>query len=528
MGRMMDSTLLGNWKYWGMGLAAAALTVAGCEVGPNYHQPNVQVPAEFSLATTRPTSQPTNPELAEIPTSVELRHWWTTFHDPELNSLIERAINQNLSLQNAVQVIIEARAELGISVAGLYPNVTATGQYNHSRRSNHLGSASSAAATGTTTGTTGGTTGTSGTGTSGTTSTTAATGGGGSGLEGDFWQAGFDSTWEIDVFGGLRRGVEASQATYESEIENRREVLITLLGDVATDYVQLRGLQRQVVITQENINTQKQSLDLIQTKNRAGLVADLDVTQQNAQVLTTESQLPDLEAQIHQTIHALSVLLAQEPATLETELQVDAPIPYGPAHVPPGLPSELLRRRPDIRMAERQLAAATAEIGVAEADLFPKFSLTGSLGYESSQFHQLFNIYSRYFSIGPSVSWPIFDAGAIAANIQVQNALQRQAFYNYEATVLTSFQEVEDALVTYAKEQDRRVELDEAVHEDQRAVEMTQDLYKNGLDTFLDVLTAQNTLLAGEESLTQSEQSVSTDLVSLYKALGGGWEVQPE
>jgi outer membrane protein, multidrug efflux system len=485
-------------------LMAAAFTIAGCEVGPDYHTPKLAVvPAVFSEATTRPATQPVDPQLAAVPTSDELKRWWETLHDPELNRLVDRALVSNLDLQSAVQNIRQARAQLGIAQAGLYPTIDVDGSYTHSRNSAHVGFGSSGAGGG------GG-------------------GGGGAGvkpkLEGDLYQAGFDATWEIDLFGGVRRGDEAAQATLEAAMENRNAVMITLLGEVATDYVTLRGLQRQVAITQENISTQKQTLDLIQSQNRAGLVADLDVTQQRAQMLTTQAELPDLEAQIHQTIHQLSILLALEPGALEEELETPAPIPLGPYHVPPGLPSELLRRRPDIRQAERNLAAATAEIGVATADMFPKISLTGSLGYESSQFHQLFDIYSRYFSIGPSVSWPIFDGGAILSNIEVQNALERQAFFTYESTVLTGLQEVDDSLIAYSKEQDRRAELEEAVKADQRSVEMTQDLYKNGLDTFLDVLTAQNTLLAGEQQLTLSEQSVSTDLVALYKALGGGWE----
>jgi outer membrane protein, multidrug efflux system len=498
-------------KRWGLMLLTAAL--AGCEVGPDYHAPTVPVPPTFSEATTRPTTRPA-PNLAAIPTPQQLRRWWETFDDPELNHLVDRALQTNLDLQSAVQRIREARAQLGIAQASFYPTVNALGQYNHSRRSAHLGSSSGSSSVSSTPTATG---------------TTTETGGGGSGanLEGDFYQAGFDATWEIDVFGGIRRGVEAAQATLEADVEDRRSVLITLLGDVATDYVQLRGLQQQVAITQENIATQTQTLQLIETQNRAGLVADLAVTQQRAQVLTTEAQLPDLEAEIQQTIHALSVLLAEEPAALEDELAPPAPIPFGPAHVPPGLPSELLRRRPDIREAERQLAAASAEIGVATAELYPQISLTGSYGYESSQFHQLFNLYSRYFSIGPSVSWPIFNAGSIVDNIEVQNALERQAFYTYESTVLTGLQEVDDALIVYAKEQDRRAELEEAVAADQKAVELTQSLYKNGLDTFLDVLTSQNTLLLAQESLVTSEQAVSTDLVTLYKALGGGWEVAP-
>jgi NodT family efflux transporter outer membrane factor (OMF) lipoprotein len=477
-------------------LLAAAVTIAGCEVGPNYQTPKFAVvPAVYSEATTRPTSQPADPQLAQVPTPDELKRWWETLHDPELNRLVDRALAANLDLQSAVQAIRQERAALGIAQAGLYPTIDVDGSYTHSRNSAHLGFGGSS----------GGTT-------------------GGRKLEGDLYQAGFDATWEIDVFGGVRRGDEAAQATLEAAMENRDAVMITLLGEVATDYVTLRGLQRQVAITHENISTQQQTMGLIESQNRAGLVADLDVTQQRAQLLTTQAELPDLEAQIHQTIHQLSILLALEPGALEEELETPAPIPLGPYHVPPGLPSELLRRRPDIRQAERNLASASAEIGVATADMFPKVSLTGSLGYESSQFHQLFDIYSRYFSIGPSVSWPIFDGGAILSNIEVQNALERQAFFTYESTVLTGLQEVDDALIAYSKEQDRRAELDEAVKADQRSVEMTQDLYKNGLDTFLDVLTAQNTLLAGEQQLTLSQQSVSTDLVALYKALGGGWE----
>jgi len=477
---------------------AAILCAAGCEVGPNYTPPNLPAPPAFAEATTRPTSRPADPQLAAEPTPDELKRWWETFNDPELNHLIDAATTSNLGLQTADQRILQERALLGIATAGFFPTVNATGAYTHSRRSNHLGGGGGSTTTG---------------------------GGGGSGLESDLWQAGFDASWEIDIFGGIRRGIESAKATYEATVDDRQAVLITLLGDVATDYVQLRGLQRQVAITQENILTQNQTLSLIRSQNRAGLVADLDVTQQEAQVLTTEATLPELEAQIHQSIHQISILLGLPPAALQQELETPGPIPQGPWHVPPGLPSELLRRRPDVREAERQIASASAQIGVATAELYPQFSLTGTFGFESSQFHQLFNVYSRYFSIGPSVTWPVFNAGSIQYNIDVQNTLERQAFINYESTVLTSLQETEDALIAYAKEQDRRTELEEAVKADQRVVEMTQDLYKNGLDTFLDVLTAQNTLLAGEQSLTLSQELVSSDLVALYKALGGGWEV---
>jgi outer membrane protein, multidrug efflux system len=483
--------------HWWISIFVASLA-AGCEVGPNYTTPKLAVvPPAFSQATTRPTTQPTDAQLAAEPTPDQLRTWWQTFHDPELNRLIDRAVVANPTLLAAVQSVRQARAQLGIASEGLLPTLTAEGSYDHSRTSGNLGPAA-----------------------------TPVTGGHRS-LESDLYEVGFDSSWELDIWGGVRRGTEAAQASLDVAIEDRREVLITLLGEVATDYVQLRGLQRQVAITKENIATQEQTLQLIQSQNRAGLVADLDVTQQEAQVMTTKATLPNLEAQIHQTIHQLSILLALEPGALEDELEPVAPIPLGPWHVPPGLPADLLRRRPDIRQAERQLAADSAQIGVATAELFPTVILTGSLGYESDQLHQLFNLHSREFSIGPSVSWPIFDAGAIKFNIEAQSDVYQKDYYNYELAVLTGLQEVDDALIGYAKEQDTSTELEQAVAADRKAVEMTQALFRNGLDTFLDVLTAQNTLLAGEQSLTLSQQAVGTDLVELYKALGGGWDVVP-
>jgi NodT family efflux transporter outer membrane factor (OMF) lipoprotein len=495
----------GVWKH--CLIAAALIGAAGCEVGPDYQPPKLPTPAQFSEAKARPTTRPA-PELAAVPTPEQLRRWWETFRDPELNKLVDRGIDQNLDIQSAAERIIEARAQVAIAQAGLFPTLNGVGQYDHSRRSQHLGGGSAFSTPSSSTGS----------------PATGTSGGGGSNPESDFHQLGIDASWELDLFGGIRRGVESAQANEQAAIEDKREVLITFLGDVATDYVTLRGVQAQVAITEQNITTQQQTLSLIETQNRAGLVADLAVTQQRAQLLTTESQLPDLEAQIHTSIHALSILLDEFPGALEAELETPAPIPFGPAHIPAGLPSELLRRRPDIRQAERAIAAASAVIGVETAQLYPQVSLTGSLGYESSELAQLFNWNSRYFSFGPGFNWQIFTAGAIQNNIIVDQSLERQALLTYESTVLTSFQEVDDSLIMYAKEQDKRAELEEAVVADQKAVDLTQALYKDGLDTFLDVLTSQQTLLAGQQSLVLSQQAVSTDLVALYKALGGGWE----
>lgn len=502
-------------------LGAIGVVIAGCEVGPNYKAPAPNLTPAYREATTRPTSQPVATMQA-----VDLVHWWTTLHDPELNSLIARAAEANLDLQAAAARVRQARAERGVVASSLFPTVNATGSYSHSLRSGGVSSSSSFNTNGTTGGTTttgGGTTTTGGGTTTGTGSTVSA-GGGSSASPTDLYEAGFDATWEIDVFGGIRRQVESSDASIQAAVEDLRDVQVTLLAEVATDYITLRGLQHQLEFTYENARTQRDTLDLTNQKFKAGLASRLDVAQVEALVATTEAQVPQVEAQVRQQIHALGTLLAVDPGALTDELMPSANIPLGPPQIPPGIPSDLLRRRPDIRRAERQLAAATANVGVAVADLFPRFSLTGSLGLESNKFKNTFNYGSRFYSIGPSVSWPILDFGRIRSNIDVQNALQQQALLTYQKTVLTGLQEVDDSLVTYAKEQDRRQALEAAVDADQRAVDLAKDLWRNGLTDFLQVLTAEQNLFIVQNQLAQSQTAVSTDLVALYKALGGGWE----
>jgi len=504
-------------------ITAVGVVIAGCEVGPNYKPPAPNLTPTYREATTRPTSQP-----VATTRPVDLIHWWTTLNDPELNSLIARAAEANLDLQSAAARVRQARAERGVVASSLFPTVNATGGYSHSLRSGGISSSSNFNTNGTTGGTTTGGTTTGGTTTGGTTSGTgtgtSVSGGGSSASPTDLYQAGFDATWEIDVFGGIRRQVESSDDSIQAAVEDLRDVQVTLLAEVATDYITLRGLQQQLEFTYQNARTERDTLDLTNQKFKAGLASRLDVAQVEALVATTEAQLPQVEAQVRQQIHALGTLLAVDPGALTHELLPPANIPLGPTQIPPGIPSDLLRRRPDIRRSERQLAAATANVGVAVADLFPRFSLTGSLGLESSKFKNTFNYGSKFYSIGPSVSWPILDFGRIRSNIDVQNALQQQAYLTYQKTVLTGLQEVDDALVTYAKEQDRRQALQAAVDADQRAVDLAKDLWRNGLTDFLQVLTAEQNLFVVQNQLAQSQTAVSTDLVALYKALGGGWE----
>jgi outer membrane protein, multidrug efflux system len=489
--------------WTGLPLLLAIALIGGCEVGPNYHPPRQPMPARWVAPTTRASVTVESPILIE--------RWWTAFRDPVLDSLVRRAVQSNLTLRAAQERLVEARASLGIATAGFFPTVDASGSYRRS----FSASGGSVVVTG----------GGGGTGT--------ITGGSSSGTSTkvigprphDLWQAGFDASWELDIFGGVRRSIEAANATVQAAIEDRRDVLVSLLGDVATDYVTLRGYQQEIVIAQDNLSVQIHSSQVARKKVEGGANTELDVANADAQVAGTRSQIASLESLERQEIYAISVLLGREPLALEAELAPRQRIPTIPPEVPVGLPSELLRRRPDIRRAERQLAATTAEIGVATAQLFPQFSLTGSFSLQGSRYEALSNFGTRFWSFGPSFTWPIFDAGRIWSNIQVQNAVQAQALTTYQATVLQALQEVENALTAYSLEQKRRSALEDAVAANQKAVRIAQQRYEQGVTDFLNVLVAQGSLFSSQDAKVQSDRAVATDLVALYKALGGGWEI---
>ena len=520
-------------------LSAAAIAVlAGCKVGPDYKSPDTRVSGAFA-ATQASTQAATAP-------AVDLATWWETFDDPMLDKLINRAVESNLDIQLATARLRQAREELGFNRAGLFPTVDASALFSRSRRSrntqasvpvNSGGDVNSGGSGGTGTGGTGtGGTGTGGTGTGGGAvgggGSTGGGGGGGVATPSSFgagttnlWQAGFDAGWELDVFGGTRRAIESANYALQAQVEARRNTLVTLLAEVAQNYIMLRGYQHELDIVKRNVAAQLDSLQLQQQKLQAGIATDLTVAQAEALLASTRAQMPPLERDILQSIHRLGVLLGQEPTSLLAELEPMSELPSGPPAVPPGLPSELLRRRPDVRQAERQLAVATANIGVATADLFPRFSLTGSIGLSSLKFSHLFDAQSRFWSFGPGVSWRIFDAGQIGANIRIQNALQEQAFIQYRQAVLQALSDVENSLVAYDREQARREHLQQAVAANRRAVDLARQLYDAGVVDYLNVLTAQQSLFDSEDQLAQSDQIVSTNLVALYKALGGGWEM---
>jgi outer membrane protein, multidrug efflux system len=464
-------------------LVIAAALLAGCAVGPNFVKPDPEVPATWSEAPGHDVAAPAEPE-----------RWWLGFGDAELDSHIDRAVSANLDLELAEERVRAARASRKVAAAPLFPTLDGGGGYSRQWQSENAGFA----------------------------------GGGPIGDVGgqpfDLFEVGFDASWEIDVFGGVRRSVEAADADLAASVETRNDVLLTVLAEVARNYVELRGFQQQLEVARANLAAQEDTFQLTRARYAGGLANDLDVARAEAQVKTTGAQIPLLDTSYRQSVHRLGVLLGESPGSLATELAPPAPIPAAPAALPPGLPSDLARRRPDIRRAEREIAAATARIGVATSDLFPKFYLTGAAGLQSLEASDLFSGGSKLWSFGPTIQWPIFQGGRIVGNIEVREAEERQALISYRQTVLRALEEVENAIVAYTRERDRRETLGAAVAANQRAVELASERYVQGLTDFLDVLAAQGNLFLTQTELARSETAVSSTLVSLNKALGGGWD----
>jgi len=478
-----DNALRRQARRSGLGVIFSLylMTVTGCLVGPDFKPPQTQVPADWTeAATAQPPAHPFQ----------DLVRWWTTFNDPMLSSLVDRAIQSNLDLKLAQARIRQARAARNVTAAGLGPTVNAGGSYTRS------GSA-------------------------------VETSSGTKNATGNLYRTGLDSAWELDIFGGVRRSVEAADANVQTAVEDRRDVLVTLAAEVGLNYTDLRSFQQQIAIAQENLKAQQHTAEITRQRFQAGFVGALDVANAEAQVATTASQIPLLEAFARQSIYSLSILLGREPSALLEKLTPSAAIPAAPPAAPVGVPADLLRRRPDIRRAEAQIHAATAQIGVATADLFPKFALSGSIGYQSNQFSSWVDWVNRFWSFGPSARWEIFASGAIRANIELQKAVQEQSLIAYQQTVLTALQDVENALVASTKEAQRREALAGAVGSNRKAVQYSLQLYTEGQIDFLNVLDAQRSLYVSELALVQSTHDISTDLVALYKALGGGWKEEP-
>jgi len=423
--------------------------------------------------------------------------WWNSFHDEELTRLIHRAVANNLDLQVAAARVDEARAARGVAKSAFYPSAGLTTSAERLRERVPVFNPG--------------------------TDTAAFRP-----VELNNFQVGFDSAWEIDVFGRIRNEVKAASANLRSAEENRRDVLLALLGEVARSYADLRGFQLRLEIAENNIQTQEDTVHLTQARAAAGLATQLDVSRAVAELETTNAVVPSLRSAISASIHRISVLVGQEPGALQPELEASAPVPVVPPEVPVGLPSDLLKRRPDVRRADDEIAAAAANVKAAKADYFPKFTLFGSAGRQATQLHDLSLSLGNFFAVGPAISMPIFTGGRIRSNIAVQNARWKQTQLLYHSTVLTSLEETENALVNYSEEQERRDRLQAAVSQSQTALELSRELYRSGLGDFLAVLDAQRQLYGNEDLLAQSQTAVTTNLIALYKALGGGWESFPQ
>ena len=458
-------------------IISIVVTIPGCfVVGPDYKTPDIATPTEWSQGLRRGLS------VAE-PEAETLVRWWITLGDPDLSNLIERARAGNVDLKSAQARIREARARRGVAESGLYPSFNISGSANLSRSSEDAGT----------------------------------------GMRRELYRTGFDASWEVDVFGGVRRSVEAAQADLEASVADFQDLMVSLLAEVALNYVEARTFQTQLQVAEENLKAQAETLQLTEWRFAAGLVSKLDVEQAKANLENTRALLPKLRSNIEAAKNRLAILLGVFPGALEAQLATRKPIPEAPLEVAVGVPAETLRRRPDVRRAERQLAAQTARIGVATADLYPKFSLPGSIGLEALSTNHLFSTANRAWTLIGSFTWTIFKGGAIRQNIEVQNALQEQSLKQYEATILTALEDVENGLVAFAEEQERRDALLEATQAAERAAALARNQYASGLIDFQTVLDAERSVLTAQDQLAQSKGQVTANLISLYKALGGGW-----
>lgn len=483
------------------------MSISGCTVGPDFSAPTPETPKAW-VAQPPKEGQPDSKITSE---SADTTNWWGRFNDAELTSLIERARDSNPDLQQAELRIEEARAQLQAVGARNLPTVGLDSSYGRTRLSPNgalgiFGGSASGPQT--------------------------AAQAGAQGIPTsvapinvppfDLFQSGFDASWEIDLFGRVRRSVESTEAQGQAMVEARNDAMVSVFAEVARSYFELRGVQRLIAITQDNLRAQQDAYNLTHAQAQGGETSNLDVESASAEVATTAAQLPALEDQQARVINALSLLLALEPGALQHELGAAKALPPNPPQVPIGMPSDLARRRPDIRRAEAELHAATANIGVATADLYPRLTMTGSFGLQALRFNKLGDWASKFYNFGPSLQIPVFN-GVTYANITVQEVRQKEAALTYKTTVLDALHDVENAVSSYGAEQVRLQSLRRAAEANQHSLSLAQQRYKAGLSSFLDVLDAERRLYASQTEVARSSVTISTNLIAIYKALGGGW-----
>jgi len=455
----------------------------GCEkyrslvppVGPDYGKPKTDLPDSWH--------QPPDPAL--IPTKIEIRSWWTVFNDPMLDQFIAQAEKSNLDLRVAVARVKEARAQLGVATGQKIPVIDAVGSGTHAQTSGNLGA--------------------------------------GDGITQTTYSAGLDASWEIDLFGRISRTIEAAAADYQASEEDRIDVMITMYAEVARTYLSIRTLQARLTASKGNIESQRDVLRLTRSRFKHGLATDLDVAQAERVLASSESELPPLRIELSQSVNNIGVLLGKPPGAFYDILKAEKSIPVPPAKVAVGVPADMLRQRPDIRRAERQLAAQTARIGVATADLYPSLSLIGTLGLTSISAGDLLTGSSSFYTFGPSLKWNILDGGRIRNRIKVEDARTEQALLAYEQAVLNALNEAENAMTAFVEQRLEFEAQQRSANAARRALRLSTKLYKDGLLDFQNVLDSQRSLFVIENDVAASRGQAALNLVNLYKTLGGGW-----
>ncbi len=499
-----------------MVLLLAGTALAGCEMGPDFSPPRPAVPAAYIQDAPASETVPYTTGDSVDPA------WWETFNDPTLTRLEGLAVTQNLDLQIATERLLEAEAQAQITGANLYPNLSGAGSYTREGPSkegifNAFGGGASASTT------------------AGSVASGAAGSVGGGGFSAsdiaplDLYQYGLQSMYDLDLWGKNRRAVEAAVAAARQSAEARRASLLNVEAQVASYYIQVRGTETVLSITQKNLSSANQLVDLTVERQQAGLTTSLDVANARATQAQIASQIPALVAQRDADIGEIGLLLGVTPQTLPADLTTPAAVPLAPPSVPIGLPADLVRRRPDVREAEQALHEATAETGVAVASFFPDISLSGSVSLQALQFKNLNEFKAITYAVGPNITVPLFEGGQLNGQLKLRKAQQQEAALNYAKTVLTAFYQVDTALVDYNQEHATLDQLKIDTQQSQIALGLAEDQYKQGLADYLSVLNAQQSFLSAQQNEAQSVERVSTDLVTLYQALGGGWEqVFPE
>ena len=504
-----------------LSLLSLVAALSACKVGPDYYPPEMATPKRWSgtspvgcggefirqLCDEKVNNRaPTEPSQAK---TTDLAHWWRGFQDPKLNSLIRRSLQGNLDLQAANARLLVSRAQVTSAAAALWPRLGMSGGYQRERLSpNALKGILSGAFEG------------------GESSTGLLSSLGPLGEPFNLFQAGFDSSWELDIFGGIKRQKEAAQAAAEATEESRRDIGITLSAEVARLYLEMIALQRRLDIAHQRVENQHKILSLAENAYQEGFANALDAKRAKTEMQAVEASVPMIEAQINNIRHGLAVLLGQQPTALDHEFAtLDTEIPHPPV-LPVGTPADLLRRRPDIRKAERQVAAANAMIGAATAELFPKITITGAVGLQSQDMGDLASFNSGFYGVGPRFSLPIFQAGRLLANIDAQEARKTEALKEYEKSVLLALREVEDGMSTLNGEYRRQQALLTAETSARNSREAASFIYQEGETELQSVLDSNRTWFDVQEQLVQSQLGWATGHVALYKALGGGWELE--